>query len=469
MERSDAYCLVLGGGGAKGVYHIGVRRALRELDVPIGAYIGNSIGAIMAAFLAQGLDERLEEIADSITVDNIVCLPEEMKEGGSIKIGAESVKGFGTLYKSVASKGGLDTTPMRRLLEECIDEAALRAGSKDLGVMTVNLSDLRPREVFLDDMEEGSLIDYLMASSALPGFTMPEIRGKKYVDGGVVDNLPYEMARKRGYRRIIVVDVSGAGINPRPRTEGSDTVFIKNSIDMGSVLDFDREFLHDFEELGYLDAMRAFGTIGGYACFIRPDEDLEREFRAFIAGGASRAVTGVPERQGPADPGALGPNGPFGPDGAYRAVFPQRMRHDRRVLMKLLDCAASILELPRVRAWDYAELAAAIAARASEEEERLGLVLGGVAGTDVERKKDGLERLFAEAIKTRKLDSCPYYYYRLVRAVASKRSLPVLDRILVGIHPELPAGMLYFEEAARFMDDRRAHPTRQSHRPRRRA
>jgi len=49
------YCLVLSGGGSKGVYHIGGRRALRDLGVSVHAYVGNSIGSIIAAFLAQGL------------------------------------------------------------------------------------------------------------------------------------------------------------------------------------------------------------------------------------------------------------------------------------------------------------------------------------------------------------------------------------------------------------------------------
>jgi predicted acylesterase/phospholipase RssA len=52
QSNTRPYCLVLGGGGAKGVYHIGVWRALKELEVPVEAFVGNSIGAIMGAFMA---------------------------------------------------------------------------------------------------------------------------------------------------------------------------------------------------------------------------------------------------------------------------------------------------------------------------------------------------------------------------------------------------------------------------------
>ena len=53
FRKNLRYCLVLAG-GAKGVYHIGAWKALQEMDVKVNAFIGNSIGAIIAGFLAQG-------------------------------------------------------------------------------------------------------------------------------------------------------------------------------------------------------------------------------------------------------------------------------------------------------------------------------------------------------------------------------------------------------------------------------
>jgi predicted acylesterase/phospholipase RssA len=69
-------------------------------------------------------------------------------------------------------------------------------------------------------MEDGKIPEYLLASSAFPGFQSPEIAGKKYIDGGVYDNIPYTMARKRGYRRLIVIDISGIGIKRKLNVEG---------------------------------------------------------------------------------------------------------------------------------------------------------------------------------------------------------------------------------------------------------
>ncbi|MDA3955463.1 patatin-like phospholipase family protein, partial [Oceanispirochaeta sp.] len=65
-RQKEKYCLVLSGGGAKGVYHLGAWKALSELGIEVDAFIGNSIGAIVAGFLAQGQTRALENIGDHI-------------------------------------------------------------------------------------------------------------------------------------------------------------------------------------------------------------------------------------------------------------------------------------------------------------------------------------------------------------------------------------------------------------------
>lgn len=236
---------------------------------------------------------------------------------------------------------GLDTGPLRSLLSSKLDEATLRKSGRDLGIITVNLSDLEPREVFIEEMEEGQVADYLMASAAFPGFEQPVIAGKKYVDGGVYDNIPYAMARRRGYRRIIVSDISGKGRNRKPDISGSMTIYIRNSIGMGGTLDFNRRFLDDFNLLGWLDTMRCFGRFVGYSYFVEAggSEGSERDFLSTPLA-ARRPAPAVPEE----------------------------MCHDRRLLLRYLECAASVLEVERVKPYTYASLAAAISARHDEEE-----------------------------------------------------------------------------------------------------
>ncbi|HSV56975.1 MAG TPA: patatin-like phospholipase family protein, partial [Magnetospirillaceae bacterium] len=386
------------------------------------AYIGNSIGAIIAAFLAQGLEREIEKIAATIRLKSIVDVGPE-NEG--LPAGQEMVSRIRKVSRSIAQKGGLDTAPLRSILEKWIDEKAVRARGFDLGMVTVNVSDLTPEEIFLDAMPPGSLVDYLMASSAVPGFALPRIQGKTYVDGGVYDNVPYETARRRGYRRIVVVDVSGAGISFKPEVEGSETVYIRNSIQMGGILDFDRTFLDRFKALGYLDTMRVFGRLHGYSYFLRPDPKAEARFLERVSG------LGQPLAAEAARPS--------------RGFFPDRMRLDGRLLLKCLECAAASLHVERIREYSYPELAAEIALRKAEEEERAARAIGSGEVRGAAR----LERLLVGAWKEGRFEAPPYFYHLLAQATRRGKARDAVCLLLTRIFPELRAAEAWFGLDAR--------------------
>ncbi|MFA6507967.1 MAG: patatin-like phospholipase family protein [Treponemataceae bacterium] len=423
------YCLVLSGGGARGVYHIGAWRALRELKIPVNAFIGNSIGAIIAGFLAQGAEQTLEEIGRTINVDTIVNLPEGFKKDGLLDFDPSKLPRISELYRKLTETKGIDTSPMLELLRSRLDEGRIRRSGNDLGIVTVNVSDIRPREVFLEEMEEGRLIDYLMASSALPGFSAPEIDGKKYADGGLWDNIPYAMARKRGYTRIIVIDISGVGLNRRPDIAGGTTVYIRNSIDMGGVLDFNRGFLDAFTELGYLDTMRVFGRLKGYSFFIKPNDKLERRFNRFFAENSFSFGSGGPK-------------------------FPDQMRYDRDLLLKYLECAATITGVERVQQYTYEALAEAIDDRLVIEDERLRAMTENVSkeGSASEEFRRGIELLIRESLRKKFFDECPYYVMRLLRSVLSGQAKTISEKALDVFWPSLDAGFAYIDFRKRFWD-----------------
>jgi NTE family protein len=415
-DLDRGYCLVLAGGGAKGVYHLGVWKALRELGIEVDAFVGTSIGAVVAGLLAQDDDAAIEGLSESITVESVVALPEGFVDDGKLSVGLSSLADTQNLIRSMVKHGGLDTSPLRKLLESRIDESRVRASGKDLGVVTIDLTSFKPREMYIEEMGAGRLIDYLMASAAFPGFTPPVIEGKRYMDGGMADNIPYSMARQRGYRRIIVSDISGMGINRRPEVEGSLTVYIKNSIEMGGVLDFDREFMKQFELLGYLDAMRTFGRYMGYRYFVEPDPDSERAF-------LNRS--GLPAIAGKVDPAAA-------------PAFPKAMRYDRDQFLKYLECAAAILEVPRVRAYRYVDLEAAIAAKKVEDEIAIADALRGAQET-----RAAIAATLRESIARREFVGSPYYHLRLLDELLPKTAGRVLRRAMLGLFPELSAGMAY--------------------------
>ncbi len=426
-QYPNPYCLVLSGGGAKGIYHIGVWRALQELDVPVNAFIGNSIGAIISAFLAQGLFKELEEIGDTINIETVMNVPNELVEEGRLQIDRTRMAAVRRFSKTVLERRAIDTSPMRNLVYDKIDEDKIRGSGVDLAVVTFNISDMKPREVFIEEMEPGQLKEYILASAAFPGFDRPVIEGKKHIDGGVYNNLPYNLAVSRGYKRIIVVDVSGIGVNRRINTRGTNTIYIKNSIDIGGVLNFDRGTLNSLKTLGYLDTMKAFGRVVGNRYFIDLDENREQKFGLLLARK-------------------------FGP--RYRdriielKVLPPSLRHERYLLYPLLDSTASAMRLDRIKRYAYPELCESIVRVKSQIDCNIDVL----AGDEERRRFMRTARRVRRGRRTRgDLARSPYYYSRLLRRSDTRAHGSMTDRTLRAFFPELSGAEFLLPELEEFM------------------
>lgn len=265
-----AFGLVLGGGGAKGGYEIGVWKALRELNIPICAVCGTSVGALNGALIVQDEFDRAIKIWTSITMDQVIKLEGEIAT--TEEKGVTISKKLSSL-KSALKGGGLDVTPLKMLIDEVVDEDKIRNSELDFGLVTFSLSDFKPIEIFKDEIPEGKIADYLLASACFPAFKPHKIDDKKYIDGGVYNNIPVSMMRKRGIKDIIVVDVSGIGLTQRTKYKDCNIIKIKNSEDLGGTLNFDSERSKINIELGYLDTLRAFNKVTGVKYYIKNNED----------------------------------------------------------------------------------------------------------------------------------------------------------------------------------------------------
>ncbi|WP_057976492.1 patatin-like phospholipase family protein [Caloramator mitchellensis] len=274
----EPYGLVLGGGGAKGGYEIGVWKALRELQIPIKAVTGTSVGALNGALIVQGEFEKAIDIWTNLSIENVVKVEKE------IEVAKESDKKFISIFntiKNLITNGGLDVTPLRELINNILDEEKIRKSDIDFGIVTFSLSDFKPVELFKDEIPEGSLADYLLASACFPAFRPHEIGEKKFIDGGIYDNIPLGLMLKKDIRNIIVVDISGVGLVRKVNKKGVNIVEIKNSDDLGGTLDFNGERSIKNIELGYLDAMKAFGKFKGYKYFFKPNEEFDETKEMF--------------------------------------------------------------------------------------------------------------------------------------------------------------------------------------------
>lgn len=151
-------------------------------------------------------------------------------EQGKLYVSKGNIKHLKELNRSILKHGGLDSTPLLNLIKSVLDENLIRERGIDLGLVTFNVGRLKPVELFLDSINNGKLAEYLLASASFPAFKRTTIDGNKYTDGGIYDNIPYRMIKNRGYRNIIVVDISGAGRNRRPEIIGTRTTYIKTRL-----------------------------------------------------------------------------------------------------------------------------------------------------------------------------------------------------------------------------------------------
>ncbi len=436
-HHKDKYCLVLSGGGAKGVYHVGAWRALTEMGIEVEAFIGNSIGAIVAGFLAQHRVKEMEDIGENLGADFIMNIPEEFLDNGSIRIGKANLAAFRKFYRSVIERKGIDVTPLRDLLHKHLSEEAIRRSGNDLGVVTFNISDFKPKYVFLNEMEEGTVLDYLMASAAFPGLEQTVINGKSFIDGGVVDNMPYEMARSRGYRNIIIVDISGMGINKKPNIQGTNTVYIKNSIQMGWVFDFSKPFLHDYRELGYLDTKKVFGRLKGEKYFFIPEARHEKSYRRFIQSPEARQIIDfhLPDLT----------DSHMSMEKKIGMLLPEGMRQNRDQVYCLADCAAAIFQVKRVHEYTLKDLYHTIREKKAAEDKRIARLKAEITPGERLNLGKNLELLFKEVTKevTRKDEEkdTPYYDYCLCTEILELGQKILLKGLMV-YHKELAAGLL---------------------------
>jgi NTE family protein len=212
--------LVLSGGGALGAAHVGVLKVLEELRMPVDCITGTSAGAIVGGLYAAGVSpveiERVLATTDwdemfsdrpsrrQLTfrrkVDDLTYLaPFEFGfSGGRLQLPRGLIAGQKLDFL-------LKTLTLRVVDVERFDDLPVPFRAVATDVMT-------GEPVVLD---HGPLADALRASMSVPAVFAPvEIGGRLLVDGGIVRNLPTELARAMGADIVIAVDVGAGRADP---------------------------------------------------------------------------------------------------------------------------------------------------------------------------------------------------------------------------------------------------------------
>ena len=316
--------LVLSGGGAKGLAHIGVLKVIDSLGIQVDYIAGTSMGAVVGGLYASGYTgNQLDSIFSKIDVDALLqdYTPRESKsfyEKRNDEIYALTLpfNNFKLGLPSGLSKGLYNFNLMSRLTQHVSD---VRDFDKLPIPFLCIATDVETGEQIV--LDEGILAQAIIASGALPTLYNPvEINGRLLIDGGVVNNYPIEELKNRDVDFIIGIDVQ-AGLKNREqlkdvtavlsqinnfsmieKMEGKRSltnIYIQPDIKGYSVVSFDKgqeiikkgnekakEYIKELLPLRNVDEKPLYRVVQNDSIFIRDItfNKLENYTRAYIVG-----------------------------------------------------------------------------------------------------------------------------------------------------------------------------------------
>ncbi len=248
--------LVMSGGGTRGAYQMGIWQALRELglDKQLHIVVGTSIGAINGAMVLQQNWDKALELWQNVEPQQIFNALETTS--GNL---------YTTLLRDWWQHRGIRVDGLKELLRTHLDEQAIRRSTVGFGLVVYNRSTRRGEELYLEDIPEGLLAEYIIASATFPVFRAHRIGQHEYLDGGIHNNLPTGMAfERRNPQVVIAVDVAESSrFSPqqwRLRRQYADRlIYIRPSRMLPMPTNFSKAaFMHQLE-IGYHDGLRRLG------------------------------------------------------------------------------------------------------------------------------------------------------------------------------------------------------------------
>lgn len=286
--------LVLGGGGARGVAHIGVLQELERLQIPIDAIAGTSMGALVGGLYASGMTaDELEDLVQSL--DWAAALSDQPARDDLSFRRKQDDRAYPIDFELgvrgstfVLPDGVVQGHELDLLLRKLTLEVSHISSFDDLPIPFRAIA----ADIVTGDMVvlgSGDLAMALRASMSVPGaFAPADVDGRKLVDGGIAGNLPIDIAKQMGVDIVIAVDVEFP---------------LYSEEELGSVLTVSEQVL---TILMRRETLRQIETLGDNDVLLRPDlgifastnfgeatETIEPGRRAAAAESAKLAQLGV--------------------------------------------------------------------------------------------------------------------------------------------------------------------------------
>lgn len=209
--------LALGGGGARGSAHIGVLRVLEEMNIPVDYIAGTSIGSLVGALYATGMEsQELEEVITGIDWDYLfkdqtprAALSTRRKQDDDLAM-------FGPKFgvgkdSNLTREGAITGQKIGFLFESLIKQQTQLTDFNELPIpFRAVAMDLKTGDPVV--LAKGDLALAMRSSMSVPGVFVPVEWGDYLlVDGGMVDNVPIDVVRGLGADIVIAINV-GSGL-----------------------------------------------------------------------------------------------------------------------------------------------------------------------------------------------------------------------------------------------------------------
>lgn len=191
--------LALGGGGARGIAHIGVIKVLEKYKIPIDYIAGTSAGALIGGMYAANKDiKKIEKLAREA-----------------------SYKDFIRAFSDPSLTSGLvKGNKFIEFIENKIGKIKIEETKIPFHAVAADIINGQPVII-----SKGSLAESIRASSSVPGIFQPFKKGKRFlVDGGLVHPVPVQIARKMGASKIIAVNLNWKHFPPKDKNKDDDKI-----------------------------------------------------------------------------------------------------------------------------------------------------------------------------------------------------------------------------------------------------
>jgi NTE family protein len=205
--------LVLSGGGARGITHIGVLKVLEQLRIPVDYIAATSMGAVVGGLYASGMaPAEMEKQINAVSWPTLLSDSPARRDVG-FRVKEEDARfplGFELGYRDGefrAFKGALSGSNLELFLHELTRSVDNVATFDQLPIpfRAIATDMVTGREVVFD---RGPVYQAMRASMSVPGmFTPAEIDGRILGDGGLVNNLPVDVVRAMGADIVIAVNI----------------------------------------------------------------------------------------------------------------------------------------------------------------------------------------------------------------------------------------------------------------------